>query len=113
MGLGTQPTPGGSSKDLSVQTLIEVNEFMVDEVQGFIKRFQELPNKGSFNMKTTMIALQVFLDSKVLSKFAHSSEDMQAATMGKQEELSKSKKFLDSHQKMQAMMEMFMKTVQK
>merc|ERR1712151_930682 len=107
----SQPTNGEPVKDLSVQTLTEVNLLMLAELQSFIERFQQLPNKGTYEMKTVMIALQATLDSKVLAKFGHSTEDMQAATQAKQQELGSNKEFVASHEKMQTVMESFIKSL--
>merc|ERR1712217_329378 len=104
---GMQADPQAMSVDIPVSKLTEVNLLMVDELKAFIAKFKDLPGKEKYDVKFAMICLQATLDSRVIAKFGYSSDVLQAATMAKQQELVGNKDFIQSHQQMQTLMEMF------
>jgi len=100
------------SVDISVEKLIEINTFLVSEVQNFMKKHAALPDKKKYDIKSVMLMVQATLDSKVIKKFGYESTDVQGATMQNQEKLGKNQAFLESHATIQQSMEMFMRTLQ-
>eukprot|EP00928_Gymnodinium_smaydae_P087285 TRINITY_DN71563_c0_g1_i1.p1 TRINITY_DN71563_c0_g1~~TRINITY_DN71563_c0_g1_i1.p1 ORF type:complete len:251 (-),score=93.91 TRINITY_DN71563_c0_g1_i1:160-912(-) len=110
--MGGDPTNGGANpakvKSITVDKIIEINAFMLQELQSFITSFTARDDKVNFDMKTVVTASQAMLDAKVTSKFQVASEEIEAAIMANQGELIKHQKFIETHMKMQQTMEAFM-----
>jgi hypothetical protein len=111
-GQETMPAPGGAAKDISVEKITEINNFLLEELDNFMKRHAALPDKSKYAMKTVMIMVQATLDSKVMKKFGYEASDIQAATVASQHLLAKNEAFLQSHMSMQHKMESFMQVLQ-
>jgi len=88
-------------KDIALDVLVKLHEFMADEVEAFLKTYEALPDKSKYDGRTVMMAFQVSLDSKVLKQFKIESEDVQAAIMAKQNELQDKPEFIKVFQKFQ------------
>mmetsp|Transcript_30215 Transcript_30215/g.66058 ORF Transcript_30215/g.66058 Transcript_30215/m.66058 type:complete len:245 (-) Transcript_30215:79-813(-) len=104
--IASQPTQ--RSRELTVETITEIHVFMVEELQKFIRDFQNLSDKASYDMKTVTVVSQAILDSKVTAKFNVASEDMEGAIVANQQKLMKDQAFMSTHMRMQQTMQQLM-----
>merc|ERR1712218_105760 len=112
MGGADRPSGGPvlteKAKTITVEKIIEINCFMLEELQEFIKHFQGLADKASYDLKTIVIASQAMLDSKVAAKFNVVSEDVEGAMAANQQELGVNRAFHTTSIKMREAMEQLM-----
>lgn len=111
MAPATMSAPSAKVPDISVEKITEINIFMLEQLQEFIKTFHGLANKASYDMKTVVTASQALLDSKVSAKFNIQSEDMESAIMANQAKLCQNQRFLQAHMTMQQTMEQFINSM--
>lgn len=95
---------GGKARTMTLEEIVEVHAFMLEELQKFAENFRGRSDRGSFSTKTVVVAAQAVLDSKTSAKFGVTSEDLGAAVMGKQDELKTSERFMSIHMQMQQAM---------
>merc|ERR1719453_2908532 len=73
---GEEPSePSATAKATSSAKIIEINEFMLEELRKFVTDFEAHRKTSSktWDVKTVVIASQALLDSKVTEKFGLSS----------------------------------------
>jgi len=68
-------------KAITVQKIIDVHNFMLEELDRLNNSFQQLPNKSSYDMKAVTIAAQAIVGSKIEHKFGLTSEDIESAVL--------------------------------
>lgn len=68
-------------KAITVQKIIDVHNFMLEELDRLNNAFQELPKKASYDMKAVTIAAQAIVGSKIEHKFGITSEDIESAVL--------------------------------
>lgn len=96
------------AKETTIETLVDIHVFMLQELKNFIKEFQGMPDNSKFDMKTVGIVTQAKLDAKVSSKFNITSEDMEGAILANKTKLVQDMKFLQTHMEMQQLMQQFL-----
>jgi len=104
--------PTSPVKEVSMDKVKEINNFLLVELESFITSYKAVSDKSKYEIKTIMIMVQATLDSKVIRKFDFESADVQAATMKYQKELSQDRAFIEGHMGMQQKMETFVKFLQ-
>merc|ERR1712226_1845827 len=62
---------------INVKKILDVHRLMLEELESFVKHFQELQNKEQYDMKTVTIVAQAIIGSKVEQKFGITSEDIE------------------------------------
>lgn len=79
------PNPSNFTSDkvqgITVKKIIDVHNFMLEELDKLVHDFQSLPNRDSYDMKTVTIAAQAIVGSKIESKFGITSEDIESAVL--------------------------------
>jgi len=79
------PNPNSCTSEkvqsITVKTIIEVHNFMLEELNNLVKDFNTLPNKDSYDMKMVTVAAQAIVGSKIESKFNITSEDIESAVL--------------------------------
>jgi len=103
-------SPSEKAKSITTEQITEINAFMLTELQSFIKEFQGITGKATYDMKTVVTATQAILDSKVTAKFNVESEDMEGAIMANQSNLVQNQEFLTTHMKIQQTMDELMQS---
>jgi len=98
------------AQEITVQLIVEIHAFMLEELLLFVKFFQGLNDKGSFDVKTAGIVSQAMLDSKVATKFNVTSEDMEGAIFANKSSLMQDPRFMETHMEMQRVMTTFMES---
>merc|ERR1719265_3054558 len=92
------PNPSNATsekvKAITVKKVIDVHNFMLDELQKLEKYMESVPNKASWDTKTVTISAQAFVGSKVQQKFAISSEEIEQAVLLHHAGLSNDQAFL-------------------
>jgi len=66
---------------ITVKTIIDVHNFMLEELNALVKDFSALPNKDSYDTKTVTVVAQAIVGSKIESKFSLTSEDIESAVL--------------------------------
>jgi len=66
---------------ITVKTIIEVHNFMLEELNNVVKDFNAHPNKDSYDMKTVTVTAQAIVSSKIECKFNITSEDIESAVL--------------------------------
>jgi len=106
--------PSAKVKETSTEKLLEMNLLMLEELKQFIADFhahKAAHSSKKFDIKTVVIASQALLDSKITAKYGLMSDDVQAAIMLNQAELSKNAKFLECHMQIQSSLEELAKSI--
>lgn len=85
--------PAGIRQSVSVDKIIEVHEFMLEQLQKLSNDFQALPNKASYDQKTVVITAQAIVGSTIEQKFELTSEDIESAVHEHHTELLGHQKF--------------------
>eukprot|EP00930_Biecheleria_cincta_P044757 TRINITY_DN30823_c0_g1_i1.p1 TRINITY_DN30823_c0_g1~~TRINITY_DN30823_c0_g1_i1.p1 ORF type:complete len:252 (+),score=74.46 TRINITY_DN30823_c0_g1_i1:504-1259(+) len=79
------PSPSNLASDkvqnISVKKVIDIHNFMLEELEKLVADFQKTPGKESFDMKTVTIAAQAIVGSKIQAKFGITSEDIESAVL--------------------------------
>lgn len=79
------PNPNSCHSDkiqaITVKTIIEVHNFMLEELNNLVKDFNNLPNKETYDMKTVTVVAQAIVGSKIEAKFNITSEDIESAVL--------------------------------
>lgn len=96
--------PSARAKEMTVEEIVEIHAFMLEELQTFAAQFRGLDDRGAYSTKTVIIASQVVLESRRSAKFGVTSEEVDAAVMEKHASLATSEKFMTIHMKMQQAM---------
>jgi len=100
---------GPPPKDVSLDELAELHQYMATETEAFIGVYKEAADSDKeYDSKTVLMAFQVSLDAKVLKKFGIGSQDVQQSIMAKQSQLQTNPKFIKAFQEFQAHMNIFM-----
>mmetsp|Transcript_75312 Transcript_75312/g.197400 ORF Transcript_75312/g.197400 Transcript_75312/m.197400 type:complete len:247 (-) Transcript_75312:312-1052(-) len=79
------PNPSTCTSDkvqgISVKKIIDVHNFMQEELDRLVTDFHAMPNRDSYDMKTVTIAAQAIVGSKIEDKFGITSEDIESAVL--------------------------------
>eukprot|EP00441_Pelagodinium_beii_P036344 CAMPEP_0197642878 /NCGR_PEP_ID=MMETSP1338-20131121/16400_1 /TAXON_ID=43686 ORGANISM="Pelagodinium beii, Strain RCC1491" /NCGR_SAMPLE_ID=MMETSP1338 /ASSEMBLY_ACC=CAM_ASM_000754 /LENGTH=251 /DNA_ID=CAMNT_0043216065 /DNA_START=49 /DNA_END=804 /DNA_ORIENTATION=- len=79
------PSPSNMASEkvqsISVRKVIEVHNFMLQELEKLVEDFQKVPGKEGYDMKTVTIAAQAIVGSKIEAKFGLTSEDIESAVL--------------------------------
>eukprot|EP00928_Gymnodinium_smaydae_P054892 TRINITY_DN3858_c0_g2_i1.p1 TRINITY_DN3858_c0_g2~~TRINITY_DN3858_c0_g2_i1.p1 ORF type:complete len:251 (+),score=69.23 TRINITY_DN3858_c0_g2_i1:41-793(+) len=79
------PTPSSvvseKVESITVRKILEVHQFMFEELERLEKQFQTLKKKGSYDMKTVTIAAQAVVGSKVEERFGITTEEIESAVL--------------------------------
>jgi len=79
------PNPSSCTSDkvqsITVQKIIDVHNFMLEQLEALNSSFQALPNKATYDMKTVTITAQAIVGSKIEQQFGISSEDIESAVL--------------------------------
>jgi len=103
-------TVSGKVQTITVQKILDVHQFMLEELDKLVKYFQDVSNKGSYDMKTVTIAAQAIIGSKVEQKFGVTSEDIESAVQMHHTVLATDREFEQINVKLQHTMGMLMGT---
>lgn len=101
-GGGSSPATDTAAKDISVDTLTNINDTLVGELDALSNAFRLLPQKAKYEADTIMVMIHAVLDSKITRKYGLDSSDIQTATMKNQQILAQNKSFVASHEKVEA-----------
>lgn len=66
---------------ITVKKIIEVHQFMLEELERLVDYFQGMQKKEELDMKTVTIAAQAIVGSKMEDKFGITSEDIESAVL--------------------------------
>lgn len=79
------PSPNSCTSEkvqaITVKTIIDVHNFMLEKLNILVKDFLALPNRESYDMKTVTIAAQAIVGSKIEDQFGITSEDIESAVL--------------------------------
>lgn len=79
------PNPSSCASEkvqaITVKKIIDVHNFMLEELDKLVRDVQALQNKETYDMKTVTIAAQAIVGAKIESKFAITSEDIESAVL--------------------------------
>merc|ERR1712224_49674 len=108
------PSPNShqSSKvqTITVKKIIDVHNFMLEELDNLVKHFQTVSDHKSYDMKTVTIAAQALVGAKVEEKFGYSSEDIEGAVLTHHASLATNQEFANINISMQNTMSKLMGT---
>jgi len=96
------------AKEVTVETIVDIHVFMLEELQKFVHDFADVQDKSKYDLKTVGIVSQAMLDSKVSSKYNLTSEDMEGAILVNKGKLVQDMKFMQTHMEMQHCMQGFL-----
>jgi hypothetical protein len=103
------PDPSNASSEkaqqITVEKIIEVHQFMLEEMETLVKLFQDMPKKEELNMKTVTVAAQVIVSTKIEDKFSITSEDIEFAELLHHTMLASNLDFATINKKIQHTME--------
>merc|ERR1711953_285081 len=113
-----QKLMGGSAADvsstpaklISIDQIVEINAFMLEEMNRFVQSFDAISDKSPYDAKLVMIASQATLDAKITAKFGVESESMQASMEANKHALVQNQSFVSSHMQMQQAAESLLST---
>merc|ERR1712039_582563 len=79
------PNPGATQSEgvqaITVRQIIDVHQFMLEQIEEVTKHFHSLPDKDKYDVKTVTIVTQALVGSKIEAKFKITSEDIESAVM--------------------------------
>lgn len=79
------PNPSNSASDrvqkVTVRLIIEIHRFMYEILENLTKYFLAKPDKGSYDMKIVVVAVQCLVGSKIEAKFSMTSEELESAVL--------------------------------
>lgn len=99
--------PGG--KVLSVDTIVEISKFTLEELQNFITDFRALKNNASYDPQVVLLTSQVVCNSKLMKQYGVTSEDYEGSMGAHQQKLMENQSFVQNFMEYQQKMEAFMK----
>eukprot|EP00931_Biecheleriopsis_adriatica_P087692 TRINITY_DN62121_c0_g1_i1.p1 TRINITY_DN62121_c0_g1~~TRINITY_DN62121_c0_g1_i1.p1 ORF type:complete len:251 (-),score=64.29 TRINITY_DN62121_c0_g1_i1:62-814(-) len=109
------PDVGSFSSDkvqsVDVSKLLEIHEFMLQELQQIQEALQKNPRRDFFDQKTLTITAQVIIGWKTEVKFGVNTDEVESAVMQKHLHLSTDQKFQELNFKIQHIMSEMMGTV--
>lgn len=73
------PDVSGNQKNVSVDALVEVHAFMVELMENLTNYFLSKPDRGLYDMKIVVIAVQWMVGAAVETKFNITSEDLEGS----------------------------------
>merc|ERR1712232_143605 len=71
----------GKVQSITVKKIVEVHNFMLEELEKLVAYFQKVANKDTYDLKTVTIAAQAMVGSKVVDKFGITSEEIEGAVL--------------------------------
>jgi len=79
------PNPSSCTSEkvqsITVQKIIDVHKFMLEQLEKLNSDFQALPNKATYDMKTVTITAQAIVGSTIEQQFGITSEDIESAVL--------------------------------
>jgi len=109
MGTPTENTVTSEKvQGITVQKILDVHRFMLTELEKLAAKFQEMPDKSKYEVKTVTIAAQAIVGAKVEEEYGITSEDIESAVLLYHMWLSTNKEFADINVQIQHTMGMLM-----
>lgn len=93
---------------ISVRDIIDVHNFMLEELEKLMKHFKGLRDQSSYQMKTVTIAAQALVGAKVEERFSVTPEDIENAVLMHHTQLATDQEFANINIKIQTAMGKFM-----
>merc|ERR1712008_30892 len=91
--MGVPQANSATSRDITVETIIEVHSFMLTGLEAVAKFFQGSPNAASYDTKTVPLAAQAVVGAKIEMKFKLTSEDIEGAVFNLHSALATNQEF--------------------
>lgn len=108
------PNPSQVASDkvqaITVKKILDVHQFMLEELERLVDYFEHVPNKNTYDLKTVTIAAQAIVGSKVEAKFGITSEDIESAVLMYHTVLATDQEFANINVKIQHTMGKLMGT---
>ncbi|CRG99934.1 conserved Plasmodium protein, unknown function [Plasmodium relictum] len=93
---------------LSVDKIIEIHHFMLNELYKIDPEFKKIPNKNELDPKLIALVIQSIVSAKVEEEFNLTSEDVEASIATQQYALTSNMEFARVNIQMQTIMNKFM-----
>ncbi|GAW80836.1 hypothetical protein, conserved [Plasmodium gonderi] len=93
---------------LSVDKIIEIHHFMLNELYKIDPEFKKIPNKHELDPKLIALVIQSIVSAKVEEEFNLTSEDVEASIANQQYALTSNMEFARVNIQMQTIMNKFM-----
>lgn len=90
--------------NVSIEQLIKVHEFMLNELGKLVSAYKKMPNKDELDKKALMLAVQALISARVQTKFGYSYLLIDKAIVKNHSELSMNTKFARLTMQMQSEM---------
>lgn len=97
-----------TAREITKSTIVEVHEYMLEELKTLVQQFNKMPNRHAFDMKTVTIAAQALVGAKVEEKYKLNSEDIECAVLMHHHTLASDPQFGQINVQMQATMSQLM-----
>ncbi|SCN12586.1 conserved Plasmodium protein, unknown function [Plasmodium malariae] len=97
-----------SDTTLSVDKIIEIHHFMLNELYKIDPEFKKIPNKSELDPKLIALVIQSIVSAKVEEEFNLTSEDVEASIANQQYALTSNMEFARVNIQMQTIMNKFM-----
>ncbi len=94
-------------KPIDMAKLIEVHDFMLDQLKKVAVELEPRMHKGDIDMRALAIAAQVLVGAKVQDRFGVETDDIEAALIQHHENLSSDKHFGEINEEIQGLMAKF------
>jgi len=108
------PSPSSVASEkvqsISVRKVIDVHNFMLQELEKLVDDYQKAPGREGYDMKTVTIAAQAIVGSQIEAKFGITSEDIESAVLMYHANLATDQEFAQVNIKIQHAMGKLMGT---
>ena len=104
MGPSEDDMAGDDGKTLTVKELIDIHQYMLDELRGISEELKAGNEKASFDPRTLTVTAQVLVGAKVEKKFKVGSPAVERSVMMHQAQLATDHKFATINMMMQQAM---------
>eukprot|EP00927_Polykrikos_kofoidii_P075381 TRINITY_DN71566_c0_g1_i1.p1 TRINITY_DN71566_c0_g1~~TRINITY_DN71566_c0_g1_i1.p1 ORF type:complete len:252 (-),score=60.03 TRINITY_DN71566_c0_g1_i1:211-966(-) len=91
-------------QDISVKEILDIHQFMLEELEHLVKYFEGVSDKRSYDFRTLTIAAQAIVASKVEARFKVTSEDIETAVLMHHGELVTNEDFSNANMRIQQTM---------
>lgn len=108
MGSTTATGDGVEGPPVSLKKVVEVHEFMLEELKKLVEYVSASNSKDSWSPKIVTLAGQAVVAAKVEERFGLTSEDIEVAVIKHQKQLAKDQEFANVNRKLQETMGLLM-----
>lgn len=102
MGPAASTSASAAAESLSLDTIVNIHAYMLDEIKKLVTEVRNLPHPESYDMKTVTIAVQAIVGARVEKKFSVTSDQLEVTVLRHHAALELNPEFARINLEMQA-----------